>query len=1592
MPRFGPDDRTLSLGESPQASASANEAENNGPRLPPAPAQVAPTPHAGMENWDTLPSAPVAPGKAPPRLGEYELLAEIARGGMGVVYKARHTRLNRVVALKMILSGQLAGAEEIRRFQAEAQAAAGLDHPGIVPVHEFGEIDGRPYFSMGFVEGQSLAVHLREGPMPPREAAEIVRQISLAVQYAHDRGVIHRDLKPGNVLLEKVDSRHAASNGDDETLSADAPPLSLEAIRRARVTDFGLAKRTQDDSGLTATGQILGTPSYMPPEQAAGKHEQVGVTADVYSLGAVLYATLTSRPPFQAASITETLRQVIERDPVSPRALNPAVPRDLETIALRCLQKEAADRYPSAAALAEELRRFLAGEPIAARPAGRGERAVRWCRRQPVAAALIAVATLLLAVLAVGGPIVAAREAGLRQAADTGRAKADEQSRLASDRAEQLQKTSGALQNRTQELAQEVTRANLATDRAKEQSALRAEELERAESVLVANRLRQARQFWTDNDYSQGMEQLELCPPARRGWEWHYLARQCQRLRLIYENHDNSGQVVFHPDGERLLSSGQQRDGMVGEFQVKLWNASTGQETLSVVGDAACLLEEGKQIAVMRPEANKDRAVVQLYDANDGSLIRQMEGESAAGVALHPGPEPATVCMIDAAGMLRVWNTRTGQRVFAMQACQGRPKVNHLSNISLTGSVRFSGNGRFVCVFPAEGAGQCIDLQERKATDIRLGELDGVGLNNNATRMRTRQQIDEMGLVCSVTLSPDGRWLLKHSLAERPLLEICDPLTGEVKSVLSMDRPSWRRGYFRAMFNAIAFSHDGSLVACGTGMANSREKFGEVAVFSVETGAELAHMPLGAESAMSLAFSPDNARLAVAGATGRVQLRDSASGELLQTFRHGSSGGAYALAFSPDGQTLAVGSLPLRQNGAAVNMTYHVWDLRSRQDRTQVAGLSYLAQQGTTTTEDSLALDYYGLQLFHQNDPKLWFSGDSQRLHRAVDRRPRDTWKMQSVRMTDFEPAAPETDHPRTSLDGQRRLEITGRSLTRSQFRFSPGQFRLIDVASGNALLTRDEPNWLRAGGFSADGKSLALLLEPDHFRHAQGQAPAGFQLVVLDAVTGQEKDAWKSGDAAINACELSADGKLVAAVVTRLGHSIEMRLWDTITGERHSLVESRGPIPFQLCFSPDGAWLAAVFRDHAIRVWSTRDRRHRWTLRATPQRVTSIAFSPDSTRLFAAAEDAAIRIWDLAWGQELAMLDCGDVDAEELALSPDGRWLAALDHAAAVWLWDAAPLPEPAHATYPPSAAELTRQIEAGQDSASVYRQRGEAYLRHWQFPLAAEDFAQAAKRSPADPAILQTLEKTAIRANRWDLAESAVRGQIVLEPKNSDRWLSLGEVLARQRQFAAGASAYEQGENLVHNNLELKSTVAALYQAANDRKNYLRVSQAARQQAIEWKWISPEHPNHARNAYLLARIASYGPELAEPAEQVEAWVRQALSVHPAVPWNLHVLGIVQLRAGNPQAAAESFQAAAKADPGWSPGMNQLGLALALFAAGDPAAREQAQGALDDTQWSQEAASGNSTLPQAWKLPDWLAIQLLRREVEKRISENSTL
>jgi tetratricopeptide (TPR) repeat protein/tRNA A-37 threonylcarbamoyl transferase component Bud32 len=365
------------------------------------------------ERTDTDRGSPVR-GPELCSFGDYELLAEIAQGGMGVVYRARQKSLNRLVALKMIRDGELASPADVQRFRNEAEAVAHLDHPHIVPIYEVGDQD-RQYFSMKLIEGSSLAAQLERFRADPRAAARLVVLVARAVHHAHQRGILHRDLKPSNILLDEQGQPH--------------------------VTDFGLARRIEGDSSLTQSGALVGTPSYMAPEQTLGQRGAVTTAADVHGLGAVLYALLTGRPPFQAETPLDTLLQVREREPEPPSRSNPRVDRDLEAVCLKCLEKQPQSRYASAEALAEELERWLAGEPIQARAIGRAGRVWRWCRRNPWPAGLLLLSSLTAAGATAGAVLIwqqkEAKDKAL-EAREEARARAEARTAFAREAAEDM--------------------------------------------------------------------------------------------------------------------------------------------------------------------------------------------------------------------------------------------------------------------------------------------------------------------------------------------------------------------------------------------------------------------------------------------------------------------------------------------------------------------------------------------------------------------------------------------------------------------------------------------------------------------------------------------------------------------------------------------------------------------------------------------------------------------------------------------------------------------------------------------------------------------------------------------------------------------------------------------------------------------------------------------------------------------------------------------------------------------------------------------------------------------------------------------------
>ena len=548
------------------------------------------------------------------RFGDYELLDEIARGGMGVVYRARQLSLDRIVAVKMLLLGQFAAPGVFQRFRAEAESAAKLQHPNIVAIHDIGEQDGQPFFSMDYVAGRNLADLVHGQPLPSLAAAQYLVKLARAVQYAHDHGILHRDLKPANILIDEADEPRITDFGLAKRLGTDpgfripdsgsSPPPSASGIGHP---GSGIPPPIRVTPDLTLSGQVLGSPNFLPPEQAGGHAQAIGPACDIYGLGAVLYYLLTARPPFVAGTFESTLFHVLNTDPVPPRELNPSVPLDLETICLKCLEKEPGRRYSSAKELGEELDRCLRDEPIHARPIGAIGRTWRWCQRKPaLAAAVAAVVTLLLTVTAVS-----------------------------------------------------VTAAwRIATARKAEQR----------EAYYATIGL--ADQYIQRGDISRAKELLFSCPPELRHWEWGHLIFRCHQdvlsiaanTEATVDPREQGGTSVDLMRDLRWDASGSRLATLCRDGSLRVWDPNDGRHLFGL-GDtnrpvtALVFHPTNAQLAV----AYKD-GTIELWDPATGKAqtVLRSDASTILQLAWHPGGQ-----WLAAAGWgsLRVWDTISGEVV-----------------------------------------------------------------------------------------------------------------------------------------------------------------------------------------------------------------------------------------------------------------------------------------------------------------------------------------------------------------------------------------------------------------------------------------------------------------------------------------------------------------------------------------------------------------------------------------------------------------------------------------------------------------------------------------------------------------------------------------------------------------------------------------------------------------------------------------------------------------------------------------------------------------------------------------------------------------
>jgi WD40 repeat protein/serine/threonine protein kinase len=798
------------------------------------PGPVSPGMAADLNETDASRPKTALPSAASfPVITGYKIVGILGRGGMGIVYKARQLKLDRFVALKMIIAGEHAHPDQLARFAVEARAVASLQHPNIVQIYEIGEHGGQPFFSLEYVAGGNLDKVLGRKPQPARAAAELVAILARAMQTAHQSGIVHRDLKPANILLTEQG--------------------------QPKITDFGLAKELDTAVRQTRSGAVMGTPSYMAPEQAQGRIDRIGPVTDVYALGAILYEMLTGRPPFQGETPVDTILQVIGNEPVPPSRLQPKVPRDLETICLKCLEKDPARRYELSADLAEDLDRFLRLEPIRARPVGAGERFARWARRNPTLASVSA--TIALTILLAFIVITISRNQAITARNEANNAK-DAAVRLADDNARLAE------QERTQRQQSELQSAHLLY----EQAYARCQQRDPRSLHWLVHALEHAHRV--------GAEELEISI-RRQLAAWHRYPFTLQTM------HQQGGEILcaaFSPDGRRAITGSTN-----GVAQI--WDAQTGLPigprfdpggwvravAFSPDGRKAVLgsdtweailwdVEKSKQIASLphfgevwvvgfSPDGKKvftgatDR-LVRLWDAETGQLAKptftntDLAGSLVAAAVFRA--DGKVLAMSNATGKVRLWNAENGQTL-----C---PPLQHGGRVE-------------VLAFSPDG------------TALLTGSWDGTARRWDVNSGKELFRCQHGSNVNAVAFTPDGKRILTAS-ADRSL-RLWDAATGQ-----PLASPLW---------------HDSVVVSLRCNAAGTRALTGSwdatARVWNLQPG-EPHGPPIHHPGSVRVAlWSPDETRLLTAGADGIARIWKAPPDPWIS--RHPTAGTVFHIASGP---------------------------------------------------------------------------------------------------------------------------------------------------------------------------------------------------------------------------------------------------------------------------------------------------------------------------------------------------------------------------------------------------------------------------------------------------------------------------------------------------------------------------------------------------------------------------------------------------------------------------------------------------------------------------------------------------------------------
>jgi eukaryotic-like serine/threonine-protein kinase len=810
--------------------------------------------------------------------GDYELIEVLAQGGMGVVYKARQVSLNRLLALKMVRAGRFATAGDLERFRLEAEAAAHLDHPHIVPIHEIGEFEGHHYFSMKLVDGGNLAARVAEYADNPRAAARLVATVARAVHYAHERGILHRDLKPANILL---------GGCADGTLDQRVP----------LVTDFGLAKRFEDRSAveLTQSGLIVGTPGYMAPEQAAGRREAITTAVDVHALGAILYELLTGRLPFRAETMLETLRMIREQEPVRPRSVNPRIDLDLETIVLKCLEKSPGRRYPSAQALAEDLEHWLADRPIRARRSPLPHRAIKWARRRPAVAGLVLMGIVAIALAGSGIAFT---------------------SRLKSDVAR-----SGLALLKEKEKRREFEKALVESHERK----LRAEEDQYFQAIVAAD------QAWAANDPASVERLLGACPPGMRNWEWRHLNRRLHPELLTITGHSGLACPDFRPD----TTSPECRAEML---RGSIWDAAGDSKLRRMHGPDGTAYGVALDRAGIRLATAGSDGQVKVWDITRGQLLHAFRGCDGWIAAVAFSTDGTRLASAGQDGAVRIWDVSAAPDDKSSPDRLSRALRGHINGVF---GVAFNPDGTKLASASKDGTVRVWDVSGQPPRDVLVfrghqqevccvafhpgGALVASGGADRMVRIwnaATGSQILEFPAAASrvnaIAFSPDGARLATGSLDHT--VHVWDAANGRPIAVFA--------GHAAAVIE-VAFSADGTkLVSAGQDATvklwNLTSEPGVRRFQSVSETAGTFNKPDSTDLSATnvrwvggVAFRPSGNEVAAAGTNQTVGIWDAATGVLTDELRDGW-GMMIALAYDRQGTRLAV---------AETDRNVRIWNL-----------------------------------------------------------------------------------------------------------------------------------------------------------------------------------------------------------------------------------------------------------------------------------------------------------------------------------------------------------------------------------------------------------------------------------------------------------------------------------------------------------------------------------------------------------------------------------------------------------------------------------------------------------------------------------------